>query len=162
MIDRVAGVVCLIALIAAPLAAKDSLGVFESWAAFRDVQPGRCYAIARPERAERKSSAFVSVADWPGEGVRGQVHFRLSQDVANSAQTRLAVGMARFELKAEGRNAWAQDAAMDAAILAAMRSASQMRLTTRSIGETRIVDQYMLAGAATAIDAARVSCARIR
>ena len=34
--------VLLVALIASPLAAKDSLGVFGQWGAFRDPQVPRC------------------------------------------------------------------------------------------------------------------------
>ena len=39
--------------LAAPLAGKDSLGVFSSWGAFRDPQFGRCYAISKPEATRR-------------------------------------------------------------------------------------------------------------
>ena len=36
-------------LLAAPLAARESLGVYENWAAFKDPSPLRCYAIAKAE-----------------------------------------------------------------------------------------------------------------
>ena len=38
-------------LAAAPLAAKDSLGVFGEWGAFRDSTVPRCYAIASAQPA---------------------------------------------------------------------------------------------------------------
>ncbi|MEO0462174.1 MAG: hypothetical protein AAF127_03530 [Pseudomonadota bacterium] len=142
---------------ASALSAKDSLGVYSSWAAFRDPgtpnYAGRCYAIAKPHRA---ADAFASVGTWPGEGVRGQVHVRLSRE-ARSAQ--LTIGGTRFELVAMGRDAWAADAGRDAAILAAMRSAETMRVTGRTAGGGLFSDRYSLEGAATAMDAAVVGCA---
>ena len=36
-------------LLSAPLAAKDSLGVFDDWGAFSDLEVPRCYAIAAAE-----------------------------------------------------------------------------------------------------------------
>ena len=40
--------------LAAPLSAKESLGIFGDWGAFRDSSIPRCYAIAQPfESAER-------------------------------------------------------------------------------------------------------------
>jgi hypothetical protein len=44
---RLAGLALL--LLAAPLAARESLGVYDSWAAFKDASPARCYAIAKAQ-----------------------------------------------------------------------------------------------------------------
>ncbi|MGB3711874.1 MAG: hypothetical protein WA985_09320, partial [Erythrobacter sp.] len=82
-----------------------------------------------------------------------------SRPVSASARVRLTVGSQRFDLAANGRNAWGRDGRMDAAIVAAMRSASTMRVAARDVGGVRFVDRYDLAGAATAIDAATVGCA---
>lgn len=151
-------------LIAAPLAAKDSLGVFEKWGAFRDPGAGRCYAIAMPEpsRATRDYRAFASVGTWPWRGVRGQVHFRLSRKLAAKPAIALAVGGQRFALTGGGGDAWARDRAMDAAIVAAMRSAGGMSISASDARGRRFTDRYDLDGAATAMDAATVGCARVR
>jgi len=144
----------LIALAAAPLAARDSLGVYDSWAAFRDTSPARCYAIAKAE-GKSPGPAYAMVSTWPGKGVRGAVHIVLSREVPAKATVRLAVGDKRFTLVTKGRNAWAADARGDAAIVAAMRAASRM-----SVSGGGFTDRYTLAGAATAIDAATVGCAK--
>lgn len=144
--------------VTAPLAAKDSLGIYSGWAAFRDDSPSRCYAIAKPARGSG-SGAFASIANWPRANVRGQVHFRLSRAVAEGAGVQLNVGNERFPLAANGRNAWARDARMDAAVVAALRSATRMTISARAPGGQRFTDRYDLAGAATAIDAAVVGCA---
>ena len=147
----------LSALVATPLAAKDSLGVYSSWAAFRDDSPARCYAIAKPERGP-DNGPFASIANWPSSKIRGQVHIRLSRGIREGSDVTLSVGDREFELAANGRNAWAQDAAMDAAIVAALRSATRMRVSARDANGNRFSDRYDLSGAATAIDAAVVGC----
>lgn len=148
----------------APVAAKDSLGVFSNWGAFRDTQFGRCYAIARPEpsRISRDYRPFAAVGTWPGRGVRGQLHFRLSRKLAEGSSVSLRVGGQRFRLTGGGGDAWAQGKAMDAAITAAMRSAGSMTLSARDTRGRAFTDRYDLAGAATAMDAALVGCARLR
>ena len=148
---------CALAL-AAPLAAKDSLGVYSSWAAFRDDSPARCYAIAKPSRDD-DAGPFASIGTWPDARVRGQVHIRLSRQIREGAEVTLRVGTRNFTLAANGRNAWAQDTGMDAAVVAEMRSATRMSVTSRDIAGRRFTDRYDLAGAATAMDAATVGCA---
>lgn len=138
--------------LSAPLAARESLGVYESWAAFRDPTPARCYAIAR---SAGSGGGYATVSNWPEKQVRGAVYFALSREVASGAKVRLVVSGTRFDLVAKGRNAWARDARDDAAIIAALRSASGM-----SVSGSGFTDRYTLAGAATAIDAATVGCAK--
>lgn len=137
--------------VATPLQARDNLGVFGRWAAFRDARPLRCYAIAEPILAVPKSARwrpFASVASWPGQ-VRNQLHFRLREARPAGSRATLQVGRQRFSLVVGGADAWAPDARTDAAIVAAMRSADRM-----TIGR----DKYILHGAATAIDAAALGC----
>ena len=74
----------------------------------------------------------------------------------------LSVGDRRFALVAGQGDAWAQDPRADAAIIAAMRSASSMSVQTRGANGRGFADTYRLRGAATAIDAAALGCARLR
>ena len=157
----------VLALIASPLAAKDSLGVFGQWGAFRDPQVPRCYAIATAESDARHARyrqhmPFASVGTWPKRGVRGQLHVRLSRNLAPASVISLSVGRQRFELTGGGGDAWARDQRMDAAIIAAMRSAESMSVYARDGAGRRFTDRYDLDGAATAMDAATVGCARMR
>lgn len=149
---------------AAPLAARDSLGVFGQWGAFRDPQVPRCYAIAMAEssRERRDHEPFASVGLWPQQRIRGQVHIRLSRALAESPRLRLAVGGQRFDLAGGGSDGWAADAGQDAAIVAAMRTSARMTVSGTDSAGRRFTDSYRLDGAATAIDAATVGCARTR
>jgi hypothetical protein len=151
-------VALLLLLLAAPLSARDSLGVFDGWAAFRDAAPKRCYAIAKPQ-GQASPGGFASIAVWPEKKVRGQVHIVLSREMADNSPVRLRVAGRDFAMIAKGRNAWAADAKMDAAIVAAVRSASGMTITARTAQGRSFTDRYTLAGAATAIDAATIGCA---
>ena len=147
-----------------PLAAKESLGVFSGWAAFRDRQVPRCYAIAKPEPVKgvpttaRDYQPYASIGTWPKRQIRGQVHFRLSRELAQGARVMLRLGGRSFVLTGGGGDAWAVDAAMDAAIVAAMRSAESMTISAVANGGRRFSDRYRLDGAATALDAATLGC----
>ncbi|WP_114520221.1 invasion associated locus B family protein [Altererythrobacter sp. ZODW24] len=159
------GVVALAVLVAAvPAAAKDGLGVFDSWAAFRDAETPRCYAIAKARSSSRSASykPYATVGTWPKRGIRGQVHFRLSSKLAAGSTITLKVSEKSFTLTGGGADAWARDKTMDAAIVAAMRSASQMTVRAKSASGSNIVNTYNLGGAATAMDAATVGCANLR
>lgn len=144
--------------------ARDSLGVFGAWGAFRDSGEPKCYAIAKaePSRLERQFDPFADVATWPRKGVRGQVHFRLSRKLAAGAQVVLNLGGQRFVLAGGGADAWAADRRMDAAVVAAMRSASQMSVNARDEGGRLFTNTYSLDGVANAMDAAAVGCAGLR
>lgn len=159
-------VLLLIALILVPSAvfAKDSLGTFGDWGAFRDPDTPRCYAIAMaaPSSLQRDYQPYASVGTWPGRNVRGQVHFRLSRNIQSGSTIRLRVGDRNFALTGGGADAWAQDQRMDAAIVAAMRSASRMAISARDSNGRNFSNSYTLSGVATAMDAATVGCAKLR
>ncbi|MEG3176941.1 hypothetical protein U1872_11930 [Sphingomonas sp. RB3P16] len=146
-------------LLASPAAARDSLGIFDRWGAFSDL-PQRCYAIAQPAQAGGASRwrPFASVSTWPGQGVRNQLHIRLSRERNPQSRVTLSVGERRFELVAGSADAWAPDSRTDAAIVAAIRSSRSMSVETLARTGTPFADVYTLRGAATAIDAAALGC----
>lgn len=150
--------------ISAPVLARDSLGVFGDWGAFRDPEVPRCYAIAEANggSTRRDFTPYASVGTWPQRNVRGQVHFRLSRELSSSPRVRLAIGGARFELTAGEGDAWATSSAADAEIVAAMRGGSRMSISATDTRGNRFTDRYSLVGAATAFDAALVGCSRRR
>ncbi len=154
----------MLMITATPLAAKDSLGVFSDWGAFRDPEAPRCYAIAVPEpsQAAREYQPFATIGTWPTGGIRGQVHFRLSRSLADNARISVQIGGRSFALTGGGGDAWARDKTMDAAIVAAMRSASTMTVRATDARGRRFANTYSLAGAATAMDAATLACAQRR
>ncbi len=138
---------------------RDALGVFDSWGAFRDPSPLHCFAIAEPAGRKAESRPFASIATWPRDGVRNQLHIRLSRVRAASARVTLSIGERRFELTAGDADAWAPDSRTDAAVVAAIRSGRSMSVESVGANGAPFADTYALKGAATAIDAAALGCA---
>jgi hypothetical protein len=160
---RLAVAACL-ALLAVPVLARDSLGMFSGWGAFRDPQEPRCYAIAKaiPSEKHRDYQPYADVSTWPRREVRGQVHFRVSRPLAPGSKIVLTIGRERFELVGGGGDVWAADRRMDAAVVAAIRSAREMTISARGVDGTGFSNTWPLAGAATAMDAAAIGCAGLR
>lgn len=144
--------------------ARESLGVFDGWGAFRDPGVPRCYAIAMAEQTgrQRDYQPYASIGTWPSRSVRNQVHFRLSRQLAQTGAITLSIAGRRFTLEGGGADAWAVDPGTNAAIIAAMRSAQWMTVSARDSRSRRFADSWKLAGTATAMDAATVGCARAR
>ncbi len=152
----------LLVALATPALARDALGTFGRWGAFRDSGPRHCFALAEPVETSRNPAtrAFVSIASWPGVGARAQLYVRLSRaHDAHAAVTR-AIGDRRFALKAGASDAWAPDAATDRASVLAIRAGRSLSVESVAAGGGPYADVYSLAGAPTAIDAATVGCAR--
>lgn len=154
----------LLALGATPASARDSLGVFSGWGAFRDPATPRCYAIAmaEPSMLQREFQPYADVGTWPRQQIRGQVHFRLSRRIAPGTSISLSLGGQRYALVGGGSDVWAADKRMDAAIVAAMRSANEMTVSARDTQGRGFSNTWRLPGAATAMDAATIGCARVR
>ena len=148
----------LLLAVATPATARDTIGIYKGWGAFRDAAPDRCFAIARPVMAGGRASGFASIATWPKRGLRASLHVRLSRERDRSAGVALTVGERRFALVANGLDAWANDAPSDRAIVAALRSGRSMSVEAVGVGGRPFADVYALPGAATAIDAAVLAC----
>jgi hypothetical protein len=148
------------ALLGAPAAARETIGAYKGWAAFRDAVPARCYAIAEPVRAGGSAGwrPFASVATWPGRGLGESLHIRLSRERDPSRPVTLSVGDRRFVLAADRIDAWATDGPSDRALVAAIRSGRSMSVEAVGAGGRPFADVYALGGAATAIDAAALAC----
>lgn len=164
---RVAALLALLCAfaVAGPADARDGLGIFGKWGAFRDPAVARCYAIAMAEPTSGKRTEFqpfATIGHWPKRSLRNQVHFRLSGRIAAGDRVALIVGGRKFPMVGGGADAWAADPGVNAAVVAALRSARTMTITARGSDGRAIRDTYVLEGAATAIDAALVGCSGIR
>ncbi|MET1109956.1 MAG: hypothetical protein ABWX67_00370 [Allosphingosinicella sp.] len=141
-------------------AQQQSLGIFGTWGAFRG--PDRCYAIAEPSSTPRPGDGrgFASIGYWPARAAQGQAHFRLSRPKREGSAVLLRIDNRTFQLRGGGADAWAADPAADAELVSAMRTGIEMNVETRAANGALVRDSYRLRGAATAIDAAAIACAR--
>jgi hypothetical protein len=145
-------------LSAATVAEGQHVGQYGGWGVFSGSSPKRCFAVAEPAgRQGSGGAAFVTFQ--PGRGNRAQPSFRLRADLRKGSAILLSVGGGRFQLTGQGREAFAPNAAADAAIVAAMRLAPAMTLHARTARGVRMQDSYVLAGFPTALDAAALACA---
>lgn len=151
-------------LAAGPAGARESLGLYDGWGAFRDPQVPRCYAIAmaEPNARSRDYQPYAAIGTWPRGGGRNQVHFRLSRRLARQAPIALRIGSDLIALTGGGGDAWPASDTDNARIVAAMRANTRMLVTARDDKGRRFVDTWQLAGAASAMDAAALGCARLR
>jgi hypothetical protein len=131
------------------------------WAAIADG--GKCRAMARSLRDAGKDQpqAYAAILFEPRQGHGGALSVRLSRPVRAGGSIILTVGDRPFLLKGQGWFAWSRGAEQEAAIIAAMRNASRMRVEARDLAGRRGTDWYFLDGAATAIDAAAAECSRL-
>jgi hypothetical protein len=90
---------------------------------------------------------------------KGQFFAQLSRMPRTGSTVILTVGDQPFLLAAGSGWAWSRDPAQEAAIIAAVRASSGMRVDSRDQAGSRFVDRYLLDGAPTAIDAAAARCA---
>jgi len=150
-------------MIAAPAdATQRVLFARGSWAALQSQDGRHCQAAARslrdaPKGAEQARATFAFDA---GRGRRGEFHVRLSRAVRQGSSVMLSVGSQPFQLVARGYEAWSIGPTQEAAIIAAARVATGMRVEARDASGRRFADRYLLAGAPSAIDAAAAGCAR--
>ena len=144
--------------------------MFSDWGAFRDASVPRCYAIADGRTPSRLSARFRTLCASIGNmartaELRGTGPLPPLATNCRRRQPRSRSRIGRQELHAlaggGGRCLGARTARMDAAILAAMRSATRHddprhRHSRAAASRTA----YSLAGAATAMDAATLACSR--
>ncbi len=149
-----------LALLLAAVSARESLGVWGGWGAFRDLRPRRCFAIAVPARTGARGSgrAYASIASWPARARREVLFLRLSTARDEAAPVTLSVGERHFRLTGRGDGVWSPDPATDRAAVAALRGERSMSVEAVAPGGRPFVDTYLLSGAATAIDAATLGC----
>ena len=140
--------------------AREPLGVWSGWGAFRDTSPHRCFAVAVPARTGARGSgrAYASVASWPARARREVVFVRLSAPRDERAPVTLSVGERHFRLTGSGDGVWSPDPATDRAIVATLRGERSMSVEAVTATGRPFADTYLLAGAATAVDAATLGC----
>lgn len=155
------GLFALLGLSFGPAFARTPLGMFDNWGSFRDTQPLRCFAIATPvEPGTGTWRGFAAISHWPDKNIRGQIHFRLSRQRQPGADVMLSVGDRRWRLMAGDYDAWGPSPRHDAFIVAKIRAARSMSISTVDVRGRPFADSYRLQGAATAMDAAALGCIR--
>jgi hypothetical protein len=144
--------------LAIPVLAKERLGAYQAWAAFKDPEIPRCYAIGAPDETNG-ARGYISISFWPKQGVTHKIYVRLSRERSSNSGITITAGGRRFALLPDGNGGWGKDRAMDLAIIAAIRASQSLSVQSSGRNGGNIIDAYALRGAASAIDAAALGCA---
>ena len=140
------------------LAAGKILLARGSWAAIERADS--CLAAGRSARvaARGKVQAIAGFSFAPDRRRWGEFHAHLSRVPRAGSSVILTIGNQPFLLTVRGDWAWSRGPVQEQAIIAAVRSATGMRVEARDGAGRRFADPYALDGAPTAIDAA-AACA---
>ena len=151
---------CVIALAGAiPASAQEPRIVFAggNWAAIDFGE--RCEARSKALWARKGNKPFAGFAFAPSGRLQGPFYVHLGRPARDGATVIATIGAQPFLLGGNGQWAWSRSAAQQRSILEAARYGRSMRVESRDSKGRRIVDRYMLAGAASAIDSAAAACA---
>lgn len=121
----------------------------------------RCEARSRmlEPPPEVKPPPFAGFLFDSGGPRQGQFYAHLSRLAGAGSVTMLAIDSQPFLLVTRGQWAWSRSPEQAQAIIGAVRSGGEMRVSFRDGAERRLTDHYGLIGAATAIDEAAAECA---
>jgi hypothetical protein len=141
-------------MLAPPALAKDSLGLFGDWGAFK--QRGSCYATtaSRSDAQGRKASAFLTVTLWAGNR-SPQVMVGLG---TNAKSAKLSAGGQGFTPSIRGDAAWMPDSRGDQLLIQALSASSSATVSMISPRNNRLTDRYSLKGFNDAWRAAQAGC----
>ena len=141
------------------------IAISGDWAAFD--RGASCDAVSRsllvPRKGEPQPHIAISFdrgAFDRGGSRHGEVSIAFRRPTRPGSSVVLTIGDQPFLLSARGAGAWSRGPAQEAAIIAAIRNSTGMRIEARDLAGRRMVDRYALSGAPTAIDAAAAACAR--
>lgn len=148
-------------LVFAPAAIAGAATIYAggAWAA---IDRGSvCEALTRSQKVAPKDKvqAVAGISFTPDRRRWGEFHVRLSRMPRGDSSVMLKVGNQLFLLVARDGWAWSRGQLQADAIIAALREASVMSVTSRDSAGVRYSDPYLLDGAPTAIDAAAARCA---
>ncbi len=145
---------------AGPAAANARLIIARgAWAALD--RGASCEALTRSARiaAKNKVQSLAGFTFTPDRRRWGEFHVTLRRVPRVGASVMLTISDRPFLLVARGNDAWSSGSLQDQAIIAALRTASAMRVEARDSAGRRFADSFLVDGAATAIDAAAARCA---
>lgn len=154
------GAAALIAIaLAAPAHAQNgpkALGTFEAWTAIELPEKSSkvCYMVARPTTSQpdgaKRGDILLTIMHRPAAKQRDEVSFQSGYPFKPGAPVVIEVEKKKFELftkpEADAEGAWAKDAAMDKALVEAMKGGNTLTVKGTSSRGTDTTDTFSLVG----------------
>lgn len=130
----------------------------QDWVSYS--KDGRCWAATLPTSSSEgiggREGPYLSITNYPAEGVRGSVAVVAGFDVTKG-KAQLSVDGKDFEALPYGEAAFVASGSPEAALVAAMRSGRELKVAWSDADGNAAVDSYSLIGftaAKAAVDAA--------
>jgi hypothetical protein len=133
-----------------------SLGTFDSWTAIELPEKSSkvCYMVARPAKSlpegAKRNDVLLTITHRPAAKQRDEVSFQAGYPYKAGAPVTVEIEKKKFELftkpEADPDAAWSRDAAMDKALVEAMRGGKSVLVKGTSARGTDTADSFSLAG----------------
>jgi invasion protein IalB len=141
-----------------------SLGEFGDWVAYtyKNKSGKVCYITSQPKAQAPKNAkrdpAFLLITHRPSQSVRNEVSTIIGYPFKRDTPVKLTIDATDFELFANGDGAWADTAAKDKEIVAAMKKGQKLTVRGASWRGTETLDSYSLKGLAQALAKIDAAC----
>jgi invasion protein IalB len=145
--------------LALPAAAQNgpkALGTFDAWTAIELAEKSGkvCYMAARPTKSQpdgaKRGDVLLTIMHRPAAKQRDEVSFQSGYPFKPGAPVVIDVEKKKFELftkpETDAEGAWARDAAMDKALVDAMKGGNSLTVKGTSGRGTDTTDTFSLAG----------------
>jgi invasion protein IalB len=144
--------------VAVPVLAQTpkSLGTFDSWIAVELPEKSSkvCYMVARPAKSQpdgaKRGDILLTITHRPAAKQRDEVSFQAGYPYKAGAPVTMEIEKKKFELftkpETDPDGAWSRDAAMDKALVEAMRNGKTAVVKGTSSRGTETADSFSLAG----------------
>jgi len=142
------------------------LGQYGDWGAYTASPGGKklCFAIAKPSTSETdppgksRNPPYLFVSTRPADKVNNEVSITIGYPFKPSSEATVDIGSSSFALYTQQDGAWIKNAAEEAHLVDAMRTAPNAVVKGMSAKGTHTTDTFSLRGFAQAIDRTDQDC----
>jgi len=142
------------------------LGQYADWGAYTASPGGKkvCFVIAKPAASETvppgrpRNPIYMFISTRPTEKVTNEVSLVIGYPFKPNADATASVGSTSFPLYTQQDGAWIKNAADEANMVNAMRSAQTAVIKGVSVKGTQSSDTFSLKGLAQALDRTSQEC----
>ena len=142
------------------------LGQYGDWGAYTASPGGKkvCFAIAKPSTSETdppgksRNPPYLFVSSRPADKVNNEVSITIGYPFKPSSEATVEIGSSAFALYTQQDGAWIKNAAEEAHLVDAMRTAQNAVVKGMSARGTHTTDTFSLRGFAQALDRTDQDC----
>jgi hypothetical protein len=146
--------------------AATQIGSFKQWNAYtHNDQEGKvCYIASQPQDSKYSGTikgrdpAFFMVTTKPAKNIRNEASTIIGYPFKADSKVTVDVDGKKFTMFTQADGAWMEDQSQESALIAAMKSGTEMTVSGTSRRGTESTDSYSLSGITAALDAIAKEC----